>query len=263
MVTGIQGRSLDNSMFHDALMLRATNERRTSAKQPPHRMGRGTKISALITEHGNTAMARYLKTGITEQARADADSKVRATVEGIIADIDKRGDAAVREYSIRFDSWSPEEFRLTRAQIDTCYDEVGPRNIEDIKFAQAQIRNFAQIQKDTLRDVERRGLDLVICVDTSRSMLVQDVKPDRLTRAKREVHGLLDKLQTSGDRVALVAFSGDVRAVAPLTHDQAQGVVQADACAPLSSFVALGDRPSQMHQLGTVDPGAGGIAVDQ
>ncbi|MBK7874541.1 MAG: VWA domain-containing protein [Planctomycetes bacterium] len=71
----------------------------------------------------------------------------------------------------------------------------------------------------TLRDVQRKGLDLVVCVDTSRSMLVQDVKPDRLTRAKREVVGLLEKLR--GDRAALLAFAGDVREVAPLTHDRA------------------------------------------
>ena len=71
----------------------------------------------------------------------------------------------------------------------------------------------------TLRDVRRRGLDLVLCVDTSRSMLVQDLKPDRLTRAKREVAGLLDKLK--GDRAAILAFAGDVRDVAPLSHDRA------------------------------------------
>lgn len=71
----------------------------------------------------------------------------------------------------------------------------------------------------TLRDVQRKGLDIVVCVDTSRSMLVQDVKPDRLTRAKREVTGLLGKLR--GDRAALLAFAGDVREVAPLTHDRA------------------------------------------
>ncbi|HEV8113750.1 MAG TPA: VWA domain-containing protein [Planctomycetota bacterium] len=71
----------------------------------------------------------------------------------------------------------------------------------------------------TLREVRRRGLDLVLCVDTSRSMLVQDLKPDRLTRARREVVGLLDKLR--GDRAAILAFAGDVRDVAPLTHDRA------------------------------------------
>jgi len=70
----------------------------------------------------------------------------------------------------------------------------------------------------TLREVQRRGLDLVVCVDTSRSMLVRDLDPDRLTRTKREVSALLDRLV--GDRVALVAFSGDVRNVAPLTRDR-------------------------------------------
>lgn len=70
----------------------------------------------------------------------------------------------------------------------------------------------------SLREVQRKGLDIVLCVDTSRSMLVQDVKPDRLTRARREVKGLLDRLQ--GDRAALLAFAGGVRRVAPLTHDR-------------------------------------------
>jgi Ca-activated chloride channel family protein len=71
----------------------------------------------------------------------------------------------------------------------------------------------------TLRDVQRKGLDLVFCLDTSRSMLTQDVKPDRLTRAKREILGVLDKLR--GDRAAIIAFAGDAREVAPLTHDRA------------------------------------------
>jgi Ca-activated chloride channel family protein len=70
----------------------------------------------------------------------------------------------------------------------------------------------------SLRDVERKGLDLVICLDTSRSMLVQDLRPNRLERAKREMRGLLEQLK--GDRVAVLAFAGDVRKVAPLTHDR-------------------------------------------
>jgi Ca-activated chloride channel family protein len=70
----------------------------------------------------------------------------------------------------------------------------------------------------TLREVQRSGVDLVVCVDTSRSMLVQDLKPDRMTRALREVRGLLDQLK--GDRVGVIAFSGDARLVAPLTHDR-------------------------------------------
>jgi Ca-activated chloride channel family protein len=70
----------------------------------------------------------------------------------------------------------------------------------------------------TYRAVSRKGLDLVVCLDTSRSMLAQDLRPSRLERAKREIHGLLDHLR--GDRVALVAFSGDARDVAPLTRDR-------------------------------------------
>ena len=70
----------------------------------------------------------------------------------------------------------------------------------------------------TERSVQRRGLDLVVCTDTSRSMLVRDLRPDRLTRAKREVGGLVDRLH--GDRIALVAFAGEARDVSPLTHDR-------------------------------------------
>jgi Ca-activated chloride channel family protein len=70
----------------------------------------------------------------------------------------------------------------------------------------------------TVREVQRKGLDLVVCVDTSRSMLVRDLRPDRLGRARREVAGLLERMR--GDRVALIAFAGDVREVAPLTHDR-------------------------------------------
>lgn len=82
----------------------------------------------------------------------------------------------------------------------------------------------------TLREVQRKGLDLVVCIDTSRSMLVQDLKPDRLTRARREITGLLDRLQ--GDRVALLAFSGDVRDVAPLTHDRSTLSIFVDTLTP-------------------------------
>jgi sulfopropanediol 3-dehydrogenase len=107
-------------------------------------------------------MARFLKTGITDEARADADSKVRAVVEGIIADVEARGDAAVRDYSQKFDAWSPASFRLDREQIDGYYEQVGERAIEDIKFAQTQIRNFAEIQKSALRDVEEETLPGVV-----------------------------------------------------------------------------------------------------
>ena len=70
----------------------------------------------------------------------------------------------------------------------------------------------------TEKSVARRGLDLVVCIDTSRSMLVRDVRPDRLTRAKREVAGLIERMH--GDRIALVAFAGESRDISPLTHDR-------------------------------------------
>ena len=74
----------------------------------------------------------------------------------------RAGDAAVREYSERFDSWSPDTFRLDRAAIDACYARVSPRERADIEFAQAQIRNFASIQRDALRDVEHETMPGVV-----------------------------------------------------------------------------------------------------
>ncbi|MEY2746097.1 MAG: hypothetical protein RL112_1139 [Planctomycetota bacterium] len=85
----------------------------------------------------------------------------------------------------------------------------------------------------TLREVKKKGLDLVVCLDTSRSMLVQDLAPDRLARAKREVRGLLERLQ--GDRAALLAFSGDVREVAPLTSDMRTLATFLDTLDPLDN----------------------------
>ena len=107
-------------------------------------------------------MARHLKTGISDDAKADADAKVRQTVEDILAQIETRGDAAVREYSERFDRWSPDTFRLDRAAIDACYARVSTRERADIEFAQAQIRNFASIQRDALRDVEHETMPGVV-----------------------------------------------------------------------------------------------------
>jgi sulfopropanediol 3-dehydrogenase len=107
-------------------------------------------------------MARYLKTGITEDAAAEADAQVRATVEEIIADVKKRGDAAVRDWSMKFDNWGPEDFRLSDEAIKAAYDALALQTIEDIRFAQAQVRNFAQIQRDALKDVEVETLPGVV-----------------------------------------------------------------------------------------------------
>jgi sulfopropanediol 3-dehydrogenase len=99
-------------------------------------------------------MIRYLKKGGDAAESAEADRKVRTTVEGILDDVAKRGDAAVRELSVKFDKWSPERFRLSKQEVATIVATVPAEVIEDIKFAQAQIRRFAQIQRDSMKDVE-------------------------------------------------------------------------------------------------------------
>jgi sulfopropanediol 3-dehydrogenase len=99
-------------------------------------------------------MVRYLKQGKSGEAIASDDAKVRRIVEDLLADIGGRGDVAVREYSRKFDNWSPDRFRLDRGQIDACYESIDEGTIEDIRFAQEQVRNFAQAQRDALRDIE-------------------------------------------------------------------------------------------------------------
>ena len=107
-------------------------------------------------------MIRFLKTGITAERDAADIAKVRATVETILADIESRGDEAVREYSKKFDNWDPPSFKLSEREIQGCIEAMSPRDIDDIKFAQTQIRNFAQIQRDALKDVEVETLPGVI-----------------------------------------------------------------------------------------------------
>ena len=107
-------------------------------------------------------MARYLKTGKVAAEVAESDAKVRATVEGILADIEQRGDAAVRELSEKFDAWSPPSFRLTTEEIETAVSQVPDRDLEDIRFAQAQVRNFAEKQKECLKDLEIETLPGVV-----------------------------------------------------------------------------------------------------
>jgi len=105
---------------------------------------------------------QIIKQGQSAQVKADNNAQVRTTVEGILADIEKRGDAAVREYSAKFDKWSPESFRLSQADIDACIAKLSPQTLDDIQFAQTQIRNFAQIQRDSMKDVEVETLPGVV-----------------------------------------------------------------------------------------------------
>lgn len=97
---------------------------------------------------------RYLKHGKSDAATAEADAKVRSTVEGILNDISKRGDDAVRELSEKFDGWAPDSFYLSRVQIEEAISKLSEREIKDIRFAQEQIGNFAKFQRDSMKDVE-------------------------------------------------------------------------------------------------------------
>ncbi|AEX24979.1 histidinol dehydrogenase [Vibrio sp. EJY3] len=107
-------------------------------------------------------MARFIKNGITEELSASNDAKVRQIVEDILASIESKGDQAVRELSEKFDNWSPDQFRLTDEQIQACVDALDESTRHDIEFAQTQVRNFAQIQRDSMKDVEVETMPGVI-----------------------------------------------------------------------------------------------------
>jgi len=107
-------------------------------------------------------MAKILKPGISDADAHAADVKVQQVVAGILEDIRLRGDVAVRELSVKFDNWNPPDFKMTPEQIEAVIATVDPQTIEDLKFAQDQIRNFAEIQKAALQDVEVETLPGVI-----------------------------------------------------------------------------------------------------
>jgi sulfopropanediol 3-dehydrogenase len=104
----------------------------------------------------------HLKSGKPAEERAEDDAKVRATVEGILADIAARGDAAVRELSVKFDGYAPEAFRLTSSEIAAAMQKVSARDMEDIRFAQTQIRRFAEAQRASMTDIEVETMPGVI-----------------------------------------------------------------------------------------------------
>ena len=99
-------------------------------------------------------MATYLKSARPTEQDTARLQEIRQTVAGVIADVRRRGDAAVREYSEKFDKWSPESFALDQAQIEKIIATVPDQAVEDITAVQARVRNFAQAQKDSLRDFE-------------------------------------------------------------------------------------------------------------
>ncbi|WP_246079585.1 histidinol dehydrogenase [Paenibacillus piri] len=107
-------------------------------------------------------MAKYLKCGKALDLQQSEQAKVTETVQAIIRDVELRGDAAVHEYSARLDRWEPASFRLTQEQIDEAMREVSQQTIDDIIFAQAQIRRFAELQREAIRDIEVETLPGVV-----------------------------------------------------------------------------------------------------
>ncbi len=99
-------------------------------------------------------MAKYLKRGASQASRQSRDTQVRDTVERILADVQERGDSAVRELSTRFDGWDRESYRLAQNEIDACVESLTSQDLADIAFAQAQVRNFARIQRGSMHNVE-------------------------------------------------------------------------------------------------------------
>jgi sulfopropanediol 3-dehydrogenase len=111
---------------------------------------------------GRQNMPRWLKTGLDSAEVTLADAAVRKTVEDILEQVQEGKDAAVRALSKKFDNWEPHDFRLTDAQIEKAIAQVPQRDLEDIKFAQTQVRNFAQKQRDSMSDVEVETLPGVV-----------------------------------------------------------------------------------------------------
>ncbi len=105
---------------------------------------------------------RYLKSGMAQAQRAEDDAAIRSNVEKILSDIEANGDSAVRALSEKFDKYSPASFTLTAGEIEALMNRVSDSDMHDIKFAQEQVRNFARIQRESLRDVEVETLPGVV-----------------------------------------------------------------------------------------------------
>ena len=105
---------------------------------------------------------RHLKTARSKADRAEDDAKVRTIVEDGLNDIEARGDAAVREMAEKFDNYSPASYRLTDGDIQGIISKVSDRDMADIRFAQDQVRNFAQAQRDSMLDIEVEPMPGVI-----------------------------------------------------------------------------------------------------
>jgi sulfopropanediol 3-dehydrogenase len=104
----------------------------------------------------------YLKKGKTDAAKAIDDAQVSEIVKNTLKAIEERGDEAVKEFAKKFDNYTPESFKLSQAEIDNLINQVSKQDLADIKFAQEQVRNFAQAQRDSMQDIEVETMPGVI-----------------------------------------------------------------------------------------------------
>jgi sulfopropanediol 3-dehydrogenase len=107
-------------------------------------------------------MPRHLKRGMDAGAIEEADAKVRQTVDSILAEVKAKGDQAIRDLSKKFDKWEPQDFKLSPQDVEKAIAQVPKRDLDDIRFAQAQVRNFAQKQRDSMHDIEVETLPGVV-----------------------------------------------------------------------------------------------------
>jgi sulfopropanediol 3-dehydrogenase len=135
-------------------LLRLVTDRRSSPAT--------TAVSQSAAELQEAIMPRFLKRGMDATAIKAADARVRETVDAILAQVEENKDVAIRELSKKFDNWEPKDFRLTASEVERAISQVAKRDLDDIKFAQAQVRNFAQKQKETMRDLEVETLPGVV-----------------------------------------------------------------------------------------------------
>ena len=105
---------------------------------------------------------KYLTQGKTDAAKAIDDAQVSKIVKSTLKAIEARGDEAVREFSEKFDNYTPKSFKLSPAEVDSLVQKVSPQDLEDIKFAQEQVRNFAQAQRGSMQDIEVETMPGVI-----------------------------------------------------------------------------------------------------
>jgi sulfopropanediol 3-dehydrogenase len=121
-----------------------------------------TEGSSKTAEKEHSMGIQFLKRGRSAAQVSEESAKVRETVRGILDNVAMRGNAAVLEFSQKFDNWAPESFRLSQMEIDRCVAELSSGQLDDIKFAQTQVRNFARAQRDSIRDVEIETLPGVV-----------------------------------------------------------------------------------------------------